>query len=265
MTQLRRHVLDAAELHCLRTDGFYFSKEFVPALHGGDVYAREFVASWNHLPHDPYVTRPYGFRLRRFDSFRYHERAGDLEPLPTEPFVQHRDVNWLYGDLLRVFAGLTERTTANPLLAELIRSDCAVFGASRPSFPILKVGVHQIRIEARVGCPVSPTPEGIHRDGHEFVATHLIARHGCLGAESVVYDSQKRELARRALLNPFDTLFIHDSRVFHYVTELRADANVDATWRDVLVITLDAAESDTTPDPTAAATAHKRSVRRFKR
>jgi hypothetical protein len=255
MTELRAQVLDPAELDSLRLDGFCFTSEFIPAVHAGDAYAREFVASWNDLPPDPYVTRPYCFRFRRFDSFLYRERPVDiLNPLPAEPFVQSRDVNWLYGDITRVFAGLTERTKANPFLNELIRSDCAVFvRSSGPSYPIWKVGVHQIRIEARAAYAVSPTPEGIHRDGHEFVATHLIARQSCLGAESVVYHRQRRELARRALLNRFDTLFIHDARVFHFVTDLRPDANVDAAWRDVLVITLDPGHDDTTSDATAAA------------
>jgi hypothetical protein len=234
-------VLDRSESDRLRRDGFCFSSNLISGAHASHDGAREFVASWDHLALDPYVTNPYQFRFRRFESFKYLPQVGNgLERMPAEPFVQSREVNPLYGGMARFFVTLADHVRAHPLLNEVIRTDLDIFLASSDiSTAAWKVGVHQIRIEARAGLAVSPTPEGVHRDGHDFVATHLIRRHDCAGAESVVYDQQKRELGRRTLMSEFDSLLIHDSKVLHFVTDLRSVEHSDLGWRDVLVITFD--------------------------
>ena len=79
------------------------------------------------------------------------------------------------------------------------------------------IQVHQIRIEVTPDTIVVPVPEGLHRDGHEFLAIHLVSRFGVVGGESVVCDSTEGEIARRTLDKPLDTLLINDKAVFHDV------------------------------------------------
>jgi hypothetical protein len=136
---------------------------------------------------------------------------------------------------------LRENTVRNTCLATVIRHDAARFGvtgADLPDQPWL-VLVHQVRITAEAKAFAAPAPEGIHRDGHKFLALHLIARINIGGGESAVYDGSGRMLHQCVLEDPLDTLYLHDECVMHGVTPISSFDGQHAAVRDMLIIDFD--------------------------
>jgi hypothetical protein len=99
------------------------------------------------------------------------------------------------------------------------------------------VEVHQFRIAARAGEEGRPTPEGIHRDGVDYVLVLLIDRQNIASGVTTVHRLDGHQLGSFTLTDPLDAALLDDSKVAHGVTPI---VPVDATrpaYRDVLVVT----------------------------
>jgi len=80
-----------------------------------------------------------------------------------------------------------------------------------------------------------PTPEGAHRDGVDFVAVILAARHRVRGGESRVFEAGGPRGIRFVMDEPWSAVLLEDASVVHETTPIRPDGP-DA-HRDTLVLT----------------------------
>ncbi|MGH6793970.1 MAG: 2OG-Fe dioxygenase family protein, partial [Methylocella sp.] len=103
------------------------------------------------------------------------------------------------------------------------------------------VELHQLRIEARAGQTGEPTPEGLHRDGVDWVLVVLVNRQNVESGVTSIYGLDHRHLGDFTLTDPLDAVFLQDDRVFHGVTAIDALEPNRAAHRDVAVITFRAA------------------------
>lgn len=101
------------------------------------------------------------------------------------------------------------------------------------------IEVHQFRIKAQKNDTGKPTPEGIHRDGVDFVLMAIINRHNVRGGMTKIYDLNKNLKTEFMLENFLDVALIDDHQVYHSVTEIQVNDFTlgDTGLRDVLVIT----------------------------
>ena len=120
------------------------------------------------------------------------------------------------------------------LLRMLARLASALKGEQR-----WHVEAHQFRIDTPDGIG-RPAPEGAHRDGVDFVAVVLVARHAIKGGETRVFDAVGAQGIRFTLTEPWSALLLDDERVIHESTPIHpVDAAAAAPGRrDTLVITL---------------------------
>jgi hypothetical protein len=100
---------------------------------------------------------------------------------------------------------------------------------------------HQFRIEARSGQTSQPTPEGLHRDGVDWVLVVLIDRKNVESRVTSIFGLDHSPLGDFTLTDPLDAVFLQDNRVFHGVTAIRALEPNQVARRDVAVITFRAA------------------------
>ena len=186
--------------------------------------------SFDHLPLDRHLRDGATYRRRRFGVFLW-ERGAALRPLPHQAFFQPRSVNPLHGGFARHFAPLSPATASDPVLARLVSLlvDCLPVEDDT-----LSVNVHQIRVVAGEH-PVRPAPEGIHCDGHDFLATVLVRRENLLGGRSIVLDAAGGELVSATLEDPLDAVVIDDRRTLHGVTPIRR-AGPGSALRDTLLL-----------------------------
>jgi len=221
----------------LSTQGFVF-------IRGGDRLASkscgwtEFAEYWHDLSDDKYLPKASGqFRFRRYGQFEAtiaSSRNIVLTPLPPASFTQSVVDIPLYGGMSRHFAPLTDRAYQSAILRCIIRSDLRLIVAPGSRTITLRIGVHMVRVMAEAGCESNPTPEGRHRDGHDFVAMHLISRSSCIGGESLIYGTRPSAIAQFTMSDSLDTILVNDRLVAHEVRPIRAET-FDAT-RDMLLV-----------------------------
>ena len=109
----------------------------------------------------------------------------------------------------------------NPVLLGLIGQANALFRAADAAAPMSwHVEVHQFRIEANDGEVGRPTPEGLHRDGVDWVLVSLINRRNVADGVTEIAGPDGAGLERFILTEALDTALLDDRRVRHGVTAI---------------------------------------------
>jgi hypothetical protein len=230
--------IPAEDAERVRIDGFVPRALMIERLGIADHDWRSFAATWDDLGPDEYMADGGRYRRRRFGVMAL--RSGGLEPQPHQPHFQARDYNRLNGGVDRWFEPIIPAVLAHPVIARLVALSREMFGldgsASGPT-PGWRVELHQFRIEARNGSVGLPTPEGVHRDGVDWVAVMLVARVNVERGVTAIFDERLRPLGAFTLTAPMDAVFLDDHRVLHGVTPIAAVDPEAPAWRDVLVMT----------------------------
>lgn len=198
----------------------------------------EFAASWNDLDLDTWMADGGRYRRRRYACFTID--GGTVVREPHQPHYQQRAHNPLNGGVSRWFAPMAERWGADALVPALVTRLGQMFavaaGVSANDARWL-VELHQFRIEATSVAAGHPTPEGLHRDGVDWVAILLVGRSNVCGGETTVVDATGRALASFAMETSLELVLLDDRRVKHGVSPIApADTSLPAS-RDTLVAT----------------------------
>ncbi len=195
-----------------------------------------FAASWNELELDTHMADGGRYRRRRHAVFAA-SAAGAIERLPHQPHYQALDYNPLNGGIARWFAPITDAVGAGASLRTILQFSRALFGRLAHPDRRWKIEVHQFRIEAQPGAEGLPTPEGMHRDGVDFVLVLLVNRENIASGTTSIHGPDGRELGRFTLTVPLDAALVDDARVAHGVTPVQAIDAARPAHRDVLVVT----------------------------
>ena len=203
-----------------------------------------FAASWERLGIDTYMADGGRYRRRRHAALAAYgdPTAGGhrLERKPAQPHYQSRDHNRLNGGVARWFDPIEEGMVAHPALTAILGTCHVLFDGLTPAQtrpPRWHVELHQFRIEARPGQDGQPTPEGLHRDGVDWVLVLLVRRENIASGETSIHDLQRRRIGAFTLAEPFEAAFVDDNRVYHGVTAVRPLDPSRPAYRDVLVVT----------------------------
>jgi hypothetical protein len=198
-----------------------------------------FADSWSDLGLDTYMADGGRYRRRRHAAFALSP-AG-IERKPHQPHYQSRDYNALNGGLERWFKPITEPIGNHPAMLAILTTCFRLFDGLTPieTRPASwHTEVHQFRIEARKDQKGLPTPEGLHRDGVDWVLVLLIARQNIASGMTTVHDIEKKHVGSFTLTRPMDAAWVDDSRVYHGVTPIEPLDPAEPGHRDVLVVTL---------------------------
>jgi len=196
---------------------------------------RLFHESWNDLPPDNFLSDGGHYRFRRYSVFNWLMKESELKLLPHEPHFQSTYRNNMNGGINRDFEPFKESTVHNPILTEMIQY--VTQQISDQNIQQWRVQAHQFRIEANSDEAGHPTPEGIHRDGADYILIMVLDRQNISGGISHIYDDAKRLIFGGLLDDAGDAVIINDKLVWHGVSEVYPmDASVKG-HRDVLVLT----------------------------
>lgn len=189
--------------------------------------------SWDGLRADRYLKDGAGYRRRRYSEF--HVTRTGLERSPHGAFRQAAEINPLHGGAAREFAPIEQEVADSPILAALVRT---LLERLPGSFDVSTgaIGIHQIRVIASREAEGLPAPEGIHEDGHHFVAQVLMRRENVVGGVSQLYDRGMTPLFRTLLTEPFETVVIDDRRVFHGVSAVEVADGMPVGVRDMMLV-----------------------------
>ena len=195
-----------------------------------------FVASWNDLAPDTYLATRGRHRRRRHATFSV-DAAGEIKREPHKPHFQSLQHNALQGDIQRWFEPI-QPTIADGAGVHVILDFCRrLFSALAPTTLHWHVEMHQFRIEARVGEPGEPTPEGVHRDGVDYVLVLMIDRENIESGTTTIHAHDGSLLGSFTLTHALDAAVVDDARVCHGVTAVTPVDPSQPAHRDVLVVT----------------------------
>lgn len=197
-----------------------------------------FAATWGDLGVDAYMADGGRYRRRRFGVFRVTPEG--IVRKPHQPHYQSRDYNPLNGGVERWFQPVTEAAALHPAMTAILQTCRSLFDQMTPADvrpEAWHVEVHQFRIEARPDEEGHPTPEGMHRDGVDWVLVLMVRRENVASGETTIYDLVKRPLGSFTLTAPLDSALVDDSRVYHGVTPVAPLDRAGPAYRDVLVVT----------------------------
>ena len=193
-----------------------------------------FAASWNDLGMDTYMADGGRYRRRRFAVFAAD--AAGLRRKPHQPHYQSRDYNTLNGGIARWFEPIADPIVSHPALQAILETCRAVF-EGLCEVRDWHIEIHQFRIEAKPGEPGQPSPEGMHRDGVDYVLVLLVDRVNIASGVTSIHGPDRASLGSFTLKQPMDAAWVDDGRVFHGVTAVAPLDARHAAHRDVLVVT----------------------------
>jgi hypothetical protein len=219
---------------------------FVPAqkmeawLRRGDAAAlsdwNRFQQSWNDMPLDRYMADGGSYRRRRHATLSAAPSSRVVQLEPHQPHYQSRDYNPLNGGVARLYEPIAQDIIRGASMTRILGFCCDLFGRLAPGVA-WHIEVHQFRIEASAAGAGKPTPEGVHRDGVNFVLVMMVQRVNIASGTTTIYDHQQRHLDSFTLAAPFDCALVDDERCMHGVTPVIQLAPARPAYRDVLVVT----------------------------
>jgi len=226
----------------LKTSGFSFrSGSDVQKILNEKISVKNFdlfFASWEKLGIDRYLADGGRYRRRRFAVYQINKN--NIIRKKHQPHYQSRDFNPVNGGIQRHFLPITNAVGENPVFLNLIKLTRRIFlSASDETYNSLNwhTEIHQFRVEVNDVEFGLPTPEGMHRDGVDWVCVLLIKRQNVESGVTQIVDCDTRQRSEFILENKFDCVFLNDHRVHHGVTPISLlDKNFDG-FRDILVIT----------------------------
>ncbi len=228
--------LDAVD-SALRSRGYaVLAPDDVAALAGVTLAELDALTpSWDDLQLDHYLKDGGNYRKRRHSCFI--AAGGMLQQVPHRLHWQSEDYNALHGGMERWFEPIEQGVASNGAWAKLLLGLAEVCSTAMP-VQRWHIEAHQFRIDTSDGLG-RPTPEGAHRDGVDFVAVFLVARHAIKGGETRVFEANGPDGQRFTLVAPWSLLLLDDARVIHESTPIQPLD--DGGYRDTLVLTFRAA------------------------
>ncbi|MBD2180883.1 2OG-Fe dioxygenase family protein [Aerosakkonema funiforme] len=190
---------------------------------------------FRELPVDPFIKGKY--RFRRLSRFKVV--GNELIKQPHGYLFQSKQYNPLVGDVKREFAELDDALGELDGFKKLVlefRNYCKLSSG-------VEIGVHQIRTTCSPNNFGNPAPEGIHRDGCEFIGIFSVDRENISGGETHLYVAKKEKPVFKKVLRPGELLLLNDRDFFHFTTPIKPTTVGEGT-RDVFVVTYPSLLSD---------------------
>lgn len=194
-----------------------------------------FAASWEGMPVDTYMADGGRYRRRRFAVFS--ATPGEtIHRSAHQPHYQARDYNSLNGGIERWFDPIDPEVADGLTFQALLGFTRSLFEQQAGIHP-WHIEAHQFRIETGPDGTGLPTPEGMHRDGVDYVLVLMVRRANIHQGTTTIHTLDGNLLGSFTLTHPRDAAFVNDRRVFHGVTPVVPLRPTEPAFRDVLVLT----------------------------
>ena len=195
-----------------------------------------FAASWDGMPLDEYMADGGRYRRRRHATLSAQSGHDEIKLEPHQPHYQSLDYNTLNGGIPREYAPILPAVVLGNTMQSTLQFCLHVFGKMMPQAD-WHIECHQFRIEASSAEQGQPTPEGVHRDGVDFVLVMMVRRVNISSGTTTMHDLEQRKLDSFTLTRPLDCAIVNDRRCMHGVTPVQQIDPSKPAYRDVLVVT----------------------------
>ncbi|KQV96939.1 2OG-Fe dioxygenase family protein [Rhizobacter sp. Root1221] len=214
---------------------------FVPGNALGDMLALTpedisgFASHWPRLTLDRHMGDGGTYRFRRYGAFDAPPGSARRQ-LPHGPYEQPKYINSLNGDIARMFDPLEPTFASHTVLNRLLDWLTSLYDQCEGRPRHWNIRLHPYRILANQDEKGNPTPEGLHRDGVDYIVSLMISRRNVTGGETTVTDNDRQVLWQKTLQRPLDILIGKDAHSMHSVSPVSPVDPSQKACRDVLVI-----------------------------
>jgi len=203
----------------------------------------DFMKSYNDLPPDTYVPMTYNgaTRSRRYANMRVDVTDNyeySIYHTNNDTFIQAVDDS---RGIERTFELMDFQHLNQPWLTNFITQISALsvlnhnYYKGHKKVKEVDVHLHQVRQTTYENVEAHNSPEGIHRDGADYiVSAFVIHRNNILGGESIIYD-QNKMVTYKTILDDKEGIYQEDIKQWHYVTPIQLDLP-GIGFRDILGI-----------------------------
>ena len=195
-----------------------------------------FAASWDGMPLDQYMADGGRYRRRRYATLSAQASGSEIKLEPHQPHYQSLDYNALNGGIAREYEPIPSVVVLGNTMQSTLQFCLYIFGQMMPQAD-WHIECHQFRIEASSAEQGRPTPEGVHRDGVDFVLVMMVRRVNISSGTTTMHDLEQRKLDSFTLTKPLDCAIVNDRRCMHGVTPVEQIDPGKPAYRDVLVVT----------------------------
>ena len=202
-------------------------------LHNSLHHFRE---SYNNLPSDKYYLDNYPpVRQRRYAKYNIKINKNSFSIFYDDDcsFIQKVDDS---RNQIRNFDPIESKFIYDNDIIRLISYICSLSLYSinyKPKNAI--VSMHQVRQIAYPNKLSDNAPEGIHQDGADFIISALVLnRYNVIGGETIIYDTDKKNIIYRTILENEEGIFQEDIQLWHDVTKIKSADNKNIAIRDIL-------------------------------
>lgn len=197
---------------------------------------QHFATSWNDMPLDAYMADGGRYRRRRYATLSAANGTSAIKLEPHQPHYQSTEYNQLNGGIARVFEPIMPEVITGATMHNVLKFAQKIFSTLKPD-AAWHIECHQFRIEANQSEVGKPTPEGVHRDGVDYVLVMMVHRENISSGTTTMHDIEEKTLDSFTLTQPFDAAIVDDHRRMHGVTPIIPIDPSKPAYRDVLVLT----------------------------
>ena len=224
-------VINIGSLYAFDNDGVVMKNKFlVEAFQTPNRVSKKLRNYFEPLPIDPYIDG--NFRFRAYSTYSLKDNW--IKRLPHTSFEQPKDVNKLLGGVVRDYQALDLAIDQEAEFQHLLHS---FVDRTRINTDKAIIAVHQIRVISSKDHLGTPAPEGVHRDGNEFVGIYCVTRKNIIGGFTQLFSSPGERPHMYTVLEENQFIILDDKRYYHYVSETIANEEGKKGVRDVFVFT----------------------------
>ena len=207
----------------------------------------QLLLSYNNLQIDPYLKTTYPQRLRKYAKYNV---TFNKDWMPHNIVIKHDNTNVYKQNVeddrnqSRIFKLIDTNIVYSDIMMDLICNISNIVKHIEPTVKKLDVHIHQVRLLTYPDISTSNSPEGLHRDGSDYIVSALVLnKFNVKGGESIVKDYRKNE-SYRTILQQNEGLFQEDKELWHYVTPINCEDDNYVGYRDILGFDIDIIERD---------------------
>lgn len=196
----------------------------------------QYAQYYDTLGEDIYHPKEKGGRTRRLAQFYATycptSKVSKITRLKTQPFLQG-EFNKLTGHIERPMDSVLPETDMKPYIRwgfEQIDNRWPLKGQEEEWL----INTHLIRTHSKESIDGHPAPEGIHRDGVEFVVMGCVDKANITGGISHLYNKKHTDPIFGITLEPGEALVVDDRELMHMATPIHADEGEG--YRDTILM-----------------------------
>ncbi len=191
------------------------------------------------LGEDVYHRKEIGGRTRRlaqhYLTFNPETDEIKVTRLVTQPFIQGK-TNKLTGHIARPIESSLAECDFRSYIKASFKHVLEIANDTPDTESKWLVNCHQVRTHSSPTQHGIPVPEGVHKDGADYVVMGCVDKQSVSGGISTIHESEDGPAMFETTLEPGNALLIKDREIYHMVSPIESIEKGATGYRDMILM-----------------------------